>query len=237
MNFLQLCQDLVSELGLAGSSGPSTVLNQTGELANVVRWIRDSALGIDNAWQNWKYLHTEYLGLIPVGTRTPTAPNVPTGVLVGMWDRDSIVINQGSVNAKPLHFEEWSTFRKVRQLGSAGFTSDEPSVFSIKPDGSLITYPTALTTYPIMGEFYRAPVPLAADNDIPLMPARFHRLIMCTAAVKYANREDAPEIIAGMEAEMVDLLEKLESSQLEGFEHVRQSTQDIVLEGAIPGME
>lgn len=237
MNFLQLCQDLVSELGLAGGSGPSTVANQQGELKNVVRWIRDACLGIDNLWQDWRYLHVEYLGIINANTRTPTPPNTPTGVLVRVWDRDSIEINYGTTAGKPLTFEEWATFRKVRRLGGAALAVDEPTVFTIRPDGALETYPTANADYPVRGEFWRRPLVLTADTDVPMMPEEYHRLIVCAAAVYYANREDAPEIIGGMEAEYAVLIEQLQSDQAPGFAAQGRSTQDLVLEGAIPGMD
>lgn len=238
MDYLQLCQDLVKELGLAGSVGPSTVQGQRGELANVVRWIRDATLWIDSEWKTWKYLKCEYAGVIQLNSREPTAPNTPTGVKVRRWDRDSILINSGSVNAKPLHFEEWSTFRKLRMIGSAYLTVDEPAVFTVKQIGAtpvLVVYPTANATYPISGEFWRRPPLLSEDTDVPLMPEEYHRLIVATAAIKYGNREDAPEVIAGMEAEHISLLAQLKGEQLEGFEANTDSSQDILLEGAIPG--
>lgn len=240
MNFLQLCQDLVKELGLAGGTGPSSVTGQRGELANVVRWIRDSTLWIDNEWKTWKYLRCDYSGVIQVNSREPTPPNTPTGVLVRKWDRDSIVINSGSTNAKPLQFEDWATFRKLRMFGSAYLAVDEPAVFTIKQDGytpKLILYPLANATYPISGEFWRRPPTLELDTDVPLMPEEYHRLIVATAAIKYGNREDAPEIIAGMEAEHSSILRQLKADQLEGFESDTDSTQDILLEGAITGEE
>lgn len=235
MNFLQLCQDLVKELGLAGSSGPTTVVNQQGEMANVVRWVRDACKDIDNQWMDWRYLHVDYLGVIPAQSRFPLPPNTPTGVLVRRWDRDSFVLNFGSTSAKPLVFEEWSIFRKLRVLGSAGLSVDEPAVITERPDGALMVYPTADLTYPIMGEFWRRPLVLTNDEDVPLIPEEFHRLIIVTAAIKYANREDAPEIIAGMDAEYADAMEKLEADQLEGNREMRASTQDVILEGYLPG--
>jgi hypothetical protein len=238
MNFLQLCQELVTELGLAGGTGPSTVLDQRGELRNVVRWIRDSCLWIDSEWKDWKYLRCDYDGVIQVNSREPTPPNNPSGVKVRKWDRDSLILNYGSVNAKPLIWENWATFRKLRQIGSAYLTIDEPAVFSTKQDGytpKLILYPTANATYPIHGEFWRRPPVLTNDTDVPLMPEEYHRLIMATAAIKYGNREDAPEIIAGFEAEHHSLLMQLKADQLESFETDNEAGQDLVLEGAIPG--
>lgn len=240
MNYLALCQELVGELGLAGGTGPATVLNQRGELANVVRWIRDADLWICNEWKTWKFLRTEYSGVLQAGEREPTAPNNPTGVRVRKWDRDSIVINAFSLSAKPLMFEEWTTFRKLRQIGSAGLTTDEPAIVTVTElgtDPKLRCYPTANATYPISGEFWRRPTPMALDADVPAMPEEYHHLIVATAAIKYANREDAPEIIAGMEAVHASMLEQLKNDQLEGFEANNESSQDILLEGAIPGEE
>jgi hypothetical protein len=236
MNFLQLCQDLVSELGLAGGSGPTTVVGQTGELRNVVRWIAQASLDIENQWVDWKFLHVEYLGIIPLNSRTPSAPT-PAGIQMRKWDRDSFVLNYGTTQAKPLHYEEWATFRKVRQLGSAALSVDEPAIITVKPDGTLQTYPSANATYPLSGEGWRRPQVMALDTDTPLLPAEYHRLIMVTAAIKYANREDAPEIIMGSEAEYTSAMEKLERDQLPAFEAMGMSTQDVVLEGSIPGCD
>lgn len=240
MNYLQLCQELVAELGLAGSTGPSTVLNQRGELRNVVRWIRDADLWISNQWKDWKFLRCDYNGVVQANEREASPPNNPTGVQVRKWDRDSIVLNFGSTAAKPLIWEPWSTFRKLRMLGSAFLTIDEPATFAIKQDGivpKLWVYPKANATYPLYGEFWRRPPVLTNDTDEPLMPAEYHRLIVATAAIMYANREDAPEIIAGMEAEHETLLEQLKADQLESFEANGEAGQDLVLEGSIPGTE
>lgn len=237
MNFLQLCQDLVSELGLAGSTGPTTVVGQTGELRNVTRWIAQACLDIDNMWQDWKYLHIEYLGIIPLGSRTPSAPNNPAGLKIRKWDRDSFVINAGSTAVKPLIYEDWATFRKVRELGTAGLSVDEPAIITVLPDGTLRTYPTANATYPIRGEGWRRPTLMTADTDEPLIPADYHRLILATAAVKYGNREDAPEIIAGLEAEYTYGIDRLQADQLAGFEAMGASSQDVLLEGSIPGCD
>lgn len=237
MNFLQLCQDLVSELGLAGGTGPTTVVGQTGELRNVVRWIAQATLDIESQWLDWRWLHVEYLGVIPVSSRTPTPPNNPPGLQIRKWDRDSFVLNANSTAAKPLIYEEWATFRKVRRIGSAGLSVDEPVIITVKPDGTLECYPTANATYPISGEGWRRPVVMSTDTEVPGIPAEYHRLIVATAGIKYANREDAPEIIMGSEAEYTAALEKLERDQAPGFMAMGASTQDMVLEGSIPGCD
>lgn len=241
MTFLELCQELVTEIGIANGTGPSTVLNQTGELRNVVRWIRDSSLWIDNLWKDWKYLWCEYSGILatnsePQLNRFAPAPNTPAGVLVRRWDRTSFWLDKQSASAQPLAFCPWDRFRLLYDVGRDVTKTGKSRVITIRPDNTLQLYPIPNTTYTLTGEFFRRPAPMKENNDAPMMPAEYHRLVTCRAGIMYGNREDAPEIISGMEAEYIDLKDKLESDQLEAFDAERQAGQDLLLEGAIPGM-
>lgn len=235
MNYLQLCQNYCSELGIAGGRGPTTVVGQQGELLNVTRWIRDACLDLDNMHQDWRYLHTEYRGVIPAGSRFPGPPVTPPGVQVRRWDRDSLVLDYESTKAQPMHWERWEQFRKLRQLGSAHTTVGRPTIFTVQADNSLKVFPTAQVDYLLFGEFWRRPVPLQQDTDEPAMPEEYHRVILCRAAIMYGNREDAPEIIAGMEAEYVSILTRLQSDQLNGDSESTMSAADLILEADIPG--
>lgn len=243
MNFLEACQDFVSELGVANGTGPNSVLNQTGEYRNVVRWIRDSNLWIDNIWKDWKYLKLEYFGVLGTNgdislDRFAPAPNSPPGVMVKRWDRDSMWLDKQAVSASPLEFVEWQKFRVLYDFGRdvGDDLRGKPTTFTIRADNTIQTFPIANRTYTMSGEFWRRSPPLKLDNDTPLMPAEYHRIIVCRAAIMYANKEDAPEVISGMEAEYIDLLDKLQSDQLESFDMDRMAGQDQLLEGAIPGM-
>lgn len=241
MTFLEICQDFVSELGVANGTGPNSVLNQTGEYRNVVRWIRDSSLWIDNNWKDWKYLKLEYFGVLGTNNeisldRFAPAPNNPPGVLVRRWDKDSMWIDKQGITASPLAFVEWDRFRQLydtsRDLPNQ---RSKPTTFTIRPDNTIQTFPIADALYTMSGEFWRRPPVLKVDNDTPLMPAEFHRLIVCRAAIMYGNREDAPEIISGMETEYDTLLPMLQADQLPGFDLEGMSTQDQLIDVTIPG--
>lgn len=226
MNYLTLCKELVKEVGIAGGTGPATVAAQTGELANVVRWVRDANDYINNLWKDWKYLWTEYDQNV-----TTTTPILPVGVEVRSWHRDSVWLNYGTARASKLEFEDWDTFR-VNQAN--GMSAGIPTVFSIKPNGQMVLNRTPNESMPLHAEFWRRPTQLATDSDIPDMPSEYHRIIVCRAAIMYGNREAAGEIISGMEAEYMDVLEKLQSDQLETFRHDRMAGQDIALQMEIP---
>lgn len=233
MNYLQLCQELVSELGLAGGVGPASVLNQRGELKNVTRWVRDSCLWIDNLWTDWKYHWCEYSGQIAEGSRVPQAAQFP----VCRWDRDSFWLNKASATPQQMRYVEWKEFRLLYESGPALSQKTRPTLITSRPDATLRTHATSSGLFTLTGEFWRRPLVLTNDGDIPLMPEQFHRIITARAAIMYGNREDAPEIIGGFEAEYTDLLEKLQSDQLPAFAEQRQSSPDVPLVGCIPGME
>lgn len=239
MTYLELCQELVRELGIGGATGPTAVTGQQGELLNVTRWIRDSALWIDNLWIDWKYLWVEYVNVITTaGGRVPPAPTTPVGVLVRKWDRTSFFLNKSIGDWSRLKYcDYYNEYRGVYDVGEGTQQNARPSRITILPNNTLRLDQTTEVTRELRGEFWRRPVALAANNDVPLMPAEFHRIIMARAAIMYGNREDAPEIISGMEAEYIDLLDKLQSDQAPSFAQDRSSAQDAQTMGAIPGRE
>jgi hypothetical protein len=218
VNFRELCQAYVKELGIAGGTGPSSVSNQTGELANVVRWIADAALWIDNLWRDWKYLWVEY-----DGTLTGQSLMLAEAREV---DRSSLYINFGTANAANLTWQEWAQMRYTR---SRPAVTGVPCFFSVDPAG-VIWLDRPVTALPIHVEYWKKPTKLESDLDVPDLPESYHRLILARAAIMYGNREAAPEIISGMEAEYIDLLDKLQSDQLETFRHERMSGQDVPLQ-------
>lgn len=241
MTFLELCQDFVSEFGIGNGTGPNSVLNQQGEYLNVVRWIRESNRWIDNLWKDWKYLWFEYSGVLGTNAeqhlnRFAPAPNAPPGLLVRRWDKTSMWLDKQSAKAQPLAYVEWVKFRALYDVGRDITQTGKPNTFTILPDNRIQVFPIPNTTYTMSGEGWRRPPLLKADNDVPLMPEEYHRVIVARAGVMYGNKEDAPEVISGMEAEYIDGLDKLQSDQLEAFDAERQAGQDLVLEGAIPGV-
>jgi len=221
VNYLQLCKELVREVGIAGGTGPATVENQTGELANVVRWIRDANDYINNLWRDWKYLWAEY-------DQNVTSVNLalPVGVTVREWHRDSFWLDYGTAAGRKLVYQDWNVFRVAQSTGTSPGT---PTMFTIKPNNAVVLNRPPLNAMPLHAEFWKRPASLESDSDVPDMPAEYHRIIMVRAAIMYGNREAAGEIISGMEAEYIDLLEKLESDQLDAFRYDRLAGQDTPL--------
>ena len=218
MNFRQLCQDLVKELGIAGGIGPSSVKDQTGEFANVVRWIAQATTWIDNLWRDWKYLWVEY-------DTTMTGQSLAIADSREI-DRGSVWLDFGTGIARQLEYIEW---KRLRELRARTALTGRPVQFSIDPSGTLFL-DRPVTAQPIHLEYWKRPTALVENEDTPDLPEEYHRIILCRAAIMYGNREAASEIISGMEAEYIDLLEKLQSDQLEAFRFERMSGQDVSLQ-------
>ena len=222
---------MVCELGLSGGS-PTTMTSVAGntitELNNVARWIHDACLDIDIMWSDWKYLWNQYA----------TLTNYPSGVAAGQqqlpmptngvrqWDVRKFRWQPNGAPAgswQPLRcYTDRQAFLDLYDVDNA--IPGPPAACTILP-GNIVSFSAPFDlAYDFKGEYWQRAVELVNNTDTPMFPAEFHRVVMCRAAVMYANREDAPEIIAGLTAEHIDKIDKLQSDQLEGWEYRRSST-------------
>jgi hypothetical protein len=150
---------------------------------------------------------------------------------VRRWDRDSFWLNKATTGPRKLLFEDWRTFRE--RTGAA--TSGKPGIITVRPDMSLRTDRIPNASFTFTAEGYKRPTILAIDEDEPDMPSEFHRVIVCRAKIIYADQRDAPEILEGAQTEYTDILDKLQSDQLESHEFDRMSEQDLDLSMEVPG--
>jgi hypothetical protein len=68
--------------------------------------------------------------------------------------------------------------------------------------------------YVIDGEYYTQPVDLVADTDVPLIPARYHMMIVYRAMMYYAGYESAPEVLSRGDFEFRRQYSRMEIDQL-----------------------
>lgn len=217
---------MCSEFGLSGGSGPSSVVNQSGEFARVVNWIADACQDIDNKWEDWRYLWNRYTGTLSASESTPSAIT-QSGVIVRRWKTKSLkyrIANPLASTWSRVSYMDFQDFEDVIDPDTA--IAGAPTYWTVMPDNSIQFDKPADQDYDLKGEFYRSPPVLANNNDTPLMPPDYHRIIIVRALMYYANREDAPELINASISEFPDILEKLESSQLDAFRWRRAANSD-----------
>jgi hypothetical protein len=202
MTFLQLCQRVRQECGIAGT-GPTTVVGQTGELGRVVSWTATAYDLICAKHVNWKFLRSSfsvnsvasqeaYLPTTCTDTEIAAAIGSATVGAFGSWIDDSFWIyknSEGIATRREFYFYDYENFRYLYQIRPPNPGS--PVYFTFRPrDNAILLGPKPDAVYVMAGEYYRIAPPLAADSDTPLFPARFHMAIVWLAQHLYAGYEE-----------------------------------------------
>lgn len=198
--FIELCKDVRKECGVALSTVtlPTTVNNQVGQLANIVRWVRmvwDEIQG-DQLW-DWQW---EEATVTILAATNSTAGAIPA---------NRYVKDAARIGERFLQYLPWETFRLVYPVVTDGAVGQEPSAWSIKPSGAFVVDIKPTVDVGVSVERYALPVSLALDSDVPAMPADLHPLIVWGATMKYAGEEEAGVRNATAEREYLRLLTQL----------------------------
>lgn len=217
-DYLTLCRDLVAELGVAGGTGPAATTGQVGELGNIVRWVAESDLYVQNLWTDWQFLWVKASGsrLANGEAEIGSVTSLETEV------EDGLILHSGTAKAYRPKWLSWPDFRE-RYDTRPREKSSTPAAWAVRPDNVIVLSETVTGSTPWTLEYYRIPTRLAANGDLSLLPTRFERIILARAAIMYGVREDAPEIVTGFASEYSDTLEKMESFYLPGFRNHRRA--------------
>lgn len=217
MDFLACCQRLRSEAGIAGS-GPSTVINQTGELGRIVGWVRDAYQDILDKNPNWWFLQSEFSFDCTIGQA-----KYPKSTVAGLanWkmptDSDGFRCSLTTLDDEQwLIYQDWDTFRGSRLRGSNRTATGRPIDYTITPDKQLQLWPLPDDVYTIDGECYITGTPFSNDTDVPVFD-RFHMAIVYNALMRYAAYSAEPALFAYAQNQYGRLINKLELDQREAI--------------------
>ena len=225
MNFLELVQTLRREVGYA-STGPSTVVSQTGMHEKAVEWIKNAYIELQNT-HYWDWLRKEFT-LNTVASDYSYSygdcTDVPTGSAITRLKRWAIedpynpskcyLQSSGVGGEYWLTYIDWEAFRTLYLLGAR--EEGAPSHISIDPNNNLVLGPTPDAVYVITGEYHRSAQILdTTDNtDTPEMPSDYHMLIVY-AAMEDAGLDDvAEEVLARSERKKRRVIRQLRQVQL-----------------------
>lgn len=187
LTFLEAVQRAYRESGIGGSTGPVTVLSQTGRNADFVKWVQTAFEDIQNLRDQWNFAWARGTFTLTSGTDSYD-PVVDFGITLGVaeWVREGAYVYRpasGLSSRLWLSYLEWERFRDLPIPPVPGF----PNVFSVQPDGLVRYYPKPEQTYTAVHEYFRNPQVLAADGDVPRLPDRFHMAIVWKAVMHYAT--------------------------------------------------
>lgn len=213
--YLQQCKDFVNEVGILGGSF-SSVTGQTGEALNVARWIQEADLYVQSLYFDWAWLWST-----ASGTLTQNSDALPRSATLSHLKKTPMIIGKGTNSYHEVLFMEYTPFfdlfeKDVKQ------TTDSPSYFTQTPDYAasfLLSDNIKNTGKTYYYEYWGRPVKMTGNTDtskIQPYDEETARIIICRAKMWYAEREDAPEVMAGAAAEYEDRLSRLSSIALPG---------------------
>jgi hypothetical protein len=228
--FLELCQDLARESG-APAYAPSSVVAQTGRKSQIVGWVQQAWRLIQNSKSNWAFLRAEWEGRMVIGqsTYTPAQIAFTTYAMTtaaprfGEWigdygaHRPTTIydLTVGRSDEGPINQISWERWKRGYDVG----VTDErrPDEYCLAPDGTIRFGATPDKAYVARGEYRKTAQILAADADVPDMPARFHQIIVWKAGMLLNESDEAADGIAGFRLKYVEDLRALQRDQLPSF--------------------
>lgn len=221
--YLTLCQETAKDSGTISTIGdPATTAGQTGRLLRITGWVRDAYNDIQRLSKTWRWMEDDFSG------ETVASVQEYDAAALGIDRFSSWVFDQGDLGSVVsiyktadgqtdegfLSFMDWSVFRRTAMIGTRAAETGKPVCFTVDRANKLRLWPTPDDAYTIRGSYMKSPQVLAADADIPEMPAEFHDLIKWTALIKLAVYDEAFEQIGAWKAEEGRLLSQLRTSQL-----------------------
>lgn len=212
--YLQVVQRFVSEVGVAGATGPASIAISSSGIDRVVHYVADAHDYICQLWPDWRFLWVEHEGQITsddVDNGLNVLP-VPAAFRPRLYVKGSL---QVKIDDAWRHIPEyeWHKFKAIARLGTERAQKDA-SFYTIRPDNRIELSNPVSRPFDYRIEVYRWAAPLENDEDPIVVP--FPRLVLCRAKMIFAERENAPEIMHGASAEYMDLMQRLESTHLPG---------------------
>lgn len=215
MNFLELCQRVRQESGGVAGTGPSTVVNQVGQLKKIVTWTNAAWRELQLMHDDWLWKRKDFTLTLSASDNDYSADDASVTDL-GEWDLETFRIYLTSAGISDETFlirMEYDIWRNVWAIGSQ--TSSRPNVVAQKPDLHLGFGPVPDATYTVTGQYLQSTQSMAADADSPTgLPEEFHEIIVYIALRKYAADEAAPEVWTNAKSEYKRMLRALERKQL-----------------------
>lgn len=188
--FLQLCQRVRQECGVAGD-GPTSVLNQVGILKKVVDRTQRAWVDIQASPPYWKFLRNQLPITLTVGLREYTVRTDFLLTTVDKWNRDASFIYKIDGNDESqLTWVEYTKWRRKYRV----FQSGRPTELTETLDGKVAFNRTPDYAYHITLDYWMTPELLMQNDDIPACPEHFHDVIVWKSVMLFAGNVTATEL-------------------------------------------
>lgn len=200
MNFLQLCQDVMSESGTANPTALTSVVGQSGRLGKFVSWTSKAYEAIQTKRADWLWLQAEFSCAIVANTSV-YSPATWSLTRHRRWVTDQpnyrpVTIYKTATGVSDecdIPEMQYQSYRSVYGRGTQ--LPGRPLEYAIDQQNRFCVGPVPDADYTVRGEYVKSIQTLALDADVPEMPAEFHRLIVWKALMLLALHDEAVEPI------------------------------------------
>jgi hypothetical protein len=221
--FLQLVHDLERESGTVERAArlTSVAQAQTAEdrHEDMVGWIVEAWRIIQLMRSDWRWMRKEFdhATVINQARYTPSDLGITT---FSHWPFDSLISRNFSLydpaqraEERPIRMLDFNSWKARYDRGV--HDAQIPSELSIDYDNRVCLGPTPDKAYVLRGEYYRTPQILAADSDVPIMPAQHHGMIVWRAMMLLGDHDESPTAVATGQAKFNTLFRNLVEQTME----------------------
>jgi len=213
--FLELVNALRIESAASGRELESVEGSHKGETERLIKWTCDAWKDIQRKHTDWNFLFVESSFVLPVNASLLNPPEYDADE-VAEWHVNSFRIAEAGgarKDSRPLPYIDWDIWRDRHGLDVT--VSGIPTTITIHPvSEALMIAPPTDAARVLFYDYFRTPQVLVDDEDVPIMPARYHDLIVYWALKKYGIHEGASEVIVRAESEISRLFAELEIDQM-----------------------
>jgi len=225
MTFLQLCQAVRAQSGISGE-GPSSVTNQLGVYADVVRWVAEAYNEIQTMYENWNFLHNHYQFTLQGGQSHYNPAQLvgsAGGVGVRTPTKDTFIVDKQSavpVRNKRLDYIPWSVWQIDNRVldGTIGrptqYTEDPAGVYHFYPYEAPNSDAQLRIDHTIDFQGYARPHVMVENEDTPILNPQYDELIVMKALIRYAEYYNSPEIMQSVTMRLNEQMKTLKYSEL-----------------------
>jgi hypothetical protein len=207
MTFLELARMTVQQSGTIQGVLPTTVTGQANRLKQIVDFVSEAYLDIQNAHRMWRWMTSRFVGQTEIGERyyeaTEFADERDGGMITrfSQWGfKDDMsdmglshyLTTSGAVEEGPLRWLDVDRFYETQGRGVQ--TPGKPQFFTVDNQNRLVLSPIPDAEYTLRGKYRKSPQMLTLDGDIPEMPVDFHTLIKDAALCYLEGFDEGPRI-------------------------------------------
>jgi hypothetical protein len=223
MNYLQLVQTAQRILRATSDklgAAPTTVVGQQGFNDELVFFIKQAWLDIQNSNTRWRFLWKEGTLTLPENADTITPFAISDFATLINADSDGrgrfiTMLVDGPDSETTIRFVPYAAFQQsylTRGVRGPG----QPANFTVLPDERLRFDLIADRPYTIKINYNRTPQELVDNLDVPIVAERYHMAIVWWAIARYycTTRDGAEKFRQKAAAEMAREMQKLNNEQV-----------------------